>query len=42
LIRIPYSLHSEVCRMVQPIQSPDFEYRTKAKPTFLQEVSNAQ
>ena len=41
LIRLPYSLHSEVCRMVQPIQSPDFEYRTKARPTFLQEVSNA-
>jgi len=36
LIRMPYSLHSEVCRIVQPIQSPEFDYRTTAKPTCLE------
>lgn len=33
--RLPYSLHSEVCRIVQPIDSPAFDYRTEATPEFL-------
>lgn len=26
--RLPYSLHADVCRIVQPIESPDFDVRT--------------
>lgn len=35
VIRLPYSLHAGVSRVVTPIQSPDFNYREKAKPKFL-------
>lgn len=26
--RLPYSLHADVCRLVQPISSPDFDFRS--------------
>ncbi|GAD53913.1 hypothetical protein MBEHAL_2673 [Halarchaeum acidiphilum MH1-52-1] len=32
--RLPYSLHADVCRIVQPIESPQFDPRT-ATPEFL-------
>jgi DNA primase catalytic subunit len=35
VIRLPYSLHSDVSRVVCPIQSPDFDPRTDARPDFL-------
>ncbi|WP_232833863.1 DNA primase [Saliphagus sp. LR7] len=35
LLRVPYSLHAEVCRVVQPIESPAFDPRTDARPQFL-------
>lgn len=28
--RLPYSLHADVCRVVQPIESPDFDVRAAA------------
>ena len=34
--RVPYSLHADVCRIVQPIDSPRFDFRTKAFPESLQ------
>lgn len=36
LIRLPYSLHAGVSRIVQPIDSPDFDFRIAAQPQFLQ------
>nr|WP_273741616.1 hypothetical protein [Natrinema soli] len=36
LLRVPYSLHAEVCRVVQPIESPAFDPRTEARPQFLE------
>ncbi|WP_114578504.1 DNA primase [Saliphagus sp. LR7] len=36
LLRVPYSLHAEVCRVVQPIDSPAFNPRTDARPQFLE------
>ncbi|WP_114579426.1 DNA primase [Saliphagus sp. LR7] len=36
LLRVPYSLHAEVCRVVQPIDSPAFDPRTDALPRFLE------
>jgi DNA primase catalytic subunit len=35
--RLPYSLHADVARVVTPIDSPDFDYRTDAQPDFLTE-----
>lgn len=35
VIRLPGSLHSEVSRIVTPIESPDFDPRTSAIPEFL-------
>jgi hypothetical protein len=32
VIRLPYSLHAGVSRVVTPIDSPDFDYRTEAVP----------
>lgn len=34
--RLPYSLHADVCRVVQPIDSPRFDFRTEALPESLQ------
>ena len=36
LLRLPYTLHSGVSRIVTPINSPEFDFRTQAKPNFLQ------
>lgn len=36
VMRLPYSLHAEVSRIVQPIESPDFDFRTEAAPSFLE------
>lgn len=35
VMRLPYSLHADICRVVQPIESPDFDFRTEACPPFL-------
>jgi hypothetical protein len=35
LLRVPYTLHADVCRIVQPIDSPAFDARTDACPQFL-------
>lgn len=35
--RLPYSLHADVSRVVQPIDSPDFDVRNAARPAFLAE-----
>jgi DNA primase catalytic subunit len=35
VLRLPYSLHADVSRIVQPIESPDFDFRTEAAPSFL-------
>jgi len=35
--RLLYSLHAEVCRVVQPVDSPEFDPRTDALPAFLEE-----
>lgn len=32
VMRLPYSLHGEVSRIVQPIDSPDFDFRADAVP----------
>ena len=37
VIRLPYSLHAGVSRVVTPIESPDFDYRSDAVPAFLSE-----
>jgi hypothetical protein len=37
LLRVPYSLHADVCRVVQPISSSAFDARTDARPQFLDE-----
>lgn len=36
VMRLPYSLHADVSRIVQPIESPDFDFRTEAVPSFLE------
>ena len=33
--RLPYSLHADVSRVVQPIEDPGFEFRTAATPAFI-------
>lgn len=33
--RIPHSLHSNVCRVVTPISSRDFDFRTNGLPNFV-------
>lgn len=33
--RLPYSLHSDVSRIVTPIESPNFDFRADAVPTFV-------
>lgn len=35
LLRMPYTLHADVCRVIQPIDSPAFDARTDAHPQFL-------
>lgn len=35
VMRLPYSLHADVSRVVQPIDSPAFDFRTEAMPNFL-------
>lgn len=39
VMRLPSSLHSDVSRVVTEIQSPDFDYKTDAQPTFLNNES---
>jgi len=34
--RLPYSLHADVCRIAQPIDSPRFDFRTEALPEGMQ------
>ena len=34
--RLPYSLHTDVSRIAQPIESPEFDFRTEAQPDFLE------
>jgi len=34
--RLPYSLHADVCRIVQPIDSLKFDFRTEALPEAFQ------
>lgn len=36
VMRLPYSLHADVSRIVQPIDSPAFDFRTEAMPDFLE------
>ncbi|WP_266080725.1 bifunctional DNA primase/polymerase [Haladaptatus caseinilyticus] len=36
VMRLPYSLHADVSRIVQPIESPDFDFRTEAVPSFFE------
>lgn len=36
VIRLPYSLHADVCRVVTPINDRGFDYRTRAAPQFLE------
>ena len=36
VMRLPYSLHADVSRVVQPINSSDFNFRTEAVPSFLE------
>ena len=42
VIRLPYSLHAGVSRVVTPIDSPDFDYRTDAVPAFLSNPDTTQ
>ena len=35
VMRLPYSLHADASRVVQPIDSPAFDFRTDATPDFL-------
>jgi hypothetical protein len=35
VIRLPYSLHTDVSRVVTEIDSPDFDFRTKPVPSYL-------
>jgi hypothetical protein len=36
VMRLPYSIHADVSRIVQPIDSPTFDFRTEATPDFLE------
>lgn len=38
--RLPYSLHAEVSRVVQPISSPSFDFKTDAAPPYLQDTAS--
>ena len=42
LLRVPYSLHADVCRVVQPIESTAFNPRTDARPQFLATKSESE
>lgn len=33
--RVPYSLHTDICRVPQPVDSPEFDFVNDAKPEFL-------
>lgn len=35
VMRLPYSLHADISRIVQPIDSPEFDFRTEAIPDVL-------
>ena len=35
VMRLPYSLHGDVSRIVQPIDDPGFDFQTEAMPDFL-------
>lgn len=37
VVRMPYSMHSDVTRVVTPVNSPDFDFRTDALPRFVEE-----
>ena len=36
VMRLPYSLHADISRVVQPIDNPGFDFRTEATPDFLE------
>lgn len=38
LLRLPYTLHSKVSRIVTPIESSSFDPRSQAQPQFLEEA----
>jgi len=42
VIRLPYSLHAGVSRVVTPIDSPDFDYRTEAVPAVCETPEASQ
>lgn len=39
VMRLPHSLHTDVCRVVTEIDSPDYDFRTDPLPEFLKEGS---
>lgn len=41
VMRLPYSLHADVSRVVQPIERPDFDFRTDAAPSFIEPYNDA-
>lgn len=41
VMRLPYSLHTGVSRIVTPIQSPDYDFRTNPTPKFLTNENSA-
>lgn len=42
VMRLPYSLHAGVSRVVTPIESPDFDFRRAALPETLSEPASGQ
>ena len=42
VIRLPYSLHAGVSRVVTPIESPDFDYRSDAVPAVCDSAEASQ
>ena len=42
VMRLPYSLHADVSRVVTPIESPDFDFRRAAIPETLSEPASGQ
>lgn len=42
VIRLPGSLHSDVCRVVTEIESPEFNFRQEAKPAFLKDAQQGE
>jgi len=40
VMRLPYSLHAGVSRIVTPIESPDFDFKTEPVPDCIETVNN--